>query len=65
MSVKLTQAQARKLGVDVPAARKRATRKEVGGPYQPLRCQCGYVTVSGADETRHNTLDCVRFELVL
>ena len=67
MSVKLTAAEARRLGVvpsDTGPAR-RTTRKQVTGKYVPLRCQCGYVTVSGADEDRHNTLTHVRFELVL
>ena len=66
MTVRITPAQARALGVDTPNSRRRSTRRTASGPYRTRCTTCGDVFVSEAAETRH--LDDTghgRYELVL
>jgi hypothetical protein len=67
VSVPLTPAQARAMGIDVPAARKqRSTRKAVptDGQYH-TRCRCGEEFRTMASEDRHVALGHNRFTIVL
>ena len=53
MTVVLTAAQAAKLGLDVPAAPKRTTRKTAPGPYATRCHDCGETFTTRVGEDRH------------
>jgi len=64
VTVRVTPAEARRLGVDVPAARSRTVAR---APYHTRCMTCGAVFTTQASEDRHVDLvgGHVRFELVL
>jgi hypothetical protein len=49
----MTAAQARKLGIDTPAAKAKTTRKVAAGPYWSRCTRCGEEFTSYAAEDRH------------
>ena len=53
MTVTLTAAQARQLGLDVPTTSKRTTRKTAPGPYHTRCHNCGELFTTRAGEDRH------------
>ena len=53
MTAHLTAAEARKLGLDVPATKKRTTRRTAKGPYLTVCHDCGETFTTQAAETRH------------
>jgi hypothetical protein len=67
VTVQMTAAQARKLGIDVAAPRaKRTTRKEVTGTPYRTRChRCGEEFTVIAVEDRHIVAGAYRIEIVL
>ena len=68
MTARITAAEARKLGIDVPAAKKtRTTRRTVkGAPYFTICKACGMEFRTVASEDRHlNETRHARYELVL
>lgn len=64
MTVHLTAAEARQLGVDIPA-KGRTTRKTARGPYHTRCMSCGAVFTTQASEDRHVSAGHNRFECVL
>lgn len=65
MTVKLTAAQARKLGIEAPAGKVR-TRKTARGAYHTVCCTCEAEFHTEASETRHlNETHHGRYRLVL
>ena len=66
MAVRLSAAEARRLGLgNTPASRPRTTRREARGPYATRCVLCGETFETIASEDRHVTLTHARFELVL
>lgn len=68
MSVRLTAAEARALGITgAPAARRKTTRRTVkGAPYFTICKACGFESRTQAAEDRHvNDTKHARYELVL
>jgi hypothetical protein len=57
VTVHLTPAEARRLGLDTTPARKRTTRKEATGPYHTRCTKCGDEFTSVAAENRHLDAD--------
>jgi hypothetical protein len=53
VTVRLTAAEAKRLGIDAPVARKRTTRKEADGPYHTRCIVCGDEFTTVASENRH------------
>ena len=65
-AAKLTPAEARRLGIDVPAKPARTTRKTAAGPYHTRCRECGAEFTSEAAEDRHIVEHHhARYELVL
>lgn len=66
-AARLTASEARALGLDVPAATTRTTRRVARAPYHTRCMACGAVFTTQASEDRH--VDAVgghtRFELVI
>jgi hypothetical protein len=66
VTARITAAQAKALGIDVPTKKKRTTRKTGVGPYH-TRCRtCGEEFTTMASEDRHvHDFHHVRYDLVL
>jgi len=65
MTARLTEAEARKLGLDVPKKKARTTRKTAAGPYHTRCKKCGEEFTTQAAEDRHlKVTRHVRYELV-
>ena len=65
MTVRLTPAEARRLGIDPTPTRTRTTRREAAGPYHTRCTTCGDEFTTIAAEDRHLTAGHHRYELVL
>jgi hypothetical protein len=53
MAARLTEAEARALGITVKAGRTRTTRRTAKGPYWTRCVTCGTVFETAASEDRH------------
>lgn len=65
MTAYITEAEARRLGITLPATKKRTTRKTAGGPRHTRCTSCGAEFRSSAAEDDHVAPGHSRFELVL
>ena len=66
MAARLTEAEARALGLDVKAKRARTTRKTAAGPYRTICKTCDVVFETSAAEDRHVAdTGHARYEIVL
>lgn len=64
--VQVSEAQARKLGIDVPKTRPKRDRRTARGPYHTRCHTCLDEFTTQASETRHNAeAGHCRFDLVL